>query len=196
MEFNEKLQKLRKQKNITQEELASVLYVSRTAISKWESGRGYPNIESLKAMASFFNVSIDGLLSGEELLIAAEEDSKQKERDLKTQVFGLLDLSVAVLFFLPFFGQGKNGVIEEVSLFFLTEISLWLKVTYFIIIGVTSLFGLLSLVLKKDALKKNELSLIFNVFGLLIFIVSNKPYPAIYLFIFLVIKAMLLLKNR
>ena len=47
MEFNEKLQILRKQKGLTQEDLAEKLYVSRTAISKWESGRGYPNIESL-----------------------------------------------------------------------------------------------------------------------------------------------------
>ncbi len=51
MEFNEKLQELRKQKGLTQEELAKVLYVSRTAISKWESGRGYPNIDSLKAIS-------------------------------------------------------------------------------------------------------------------------------------------------
>lgn len=41
MEFHEKLQELRKQKNLTQEELSEILFVSRTAISKWESGRGY-----------------------------------------------------------------------------------------------------------------------------------------------------------
>jgi len=62
MEFNEKLQELRKQKQLTQEELAECLYVSRTAISKWESGRGYPSIESLKAISEFFSVSIDDLL--------------------------------------------------------------------------------------------------------------------------------------
>ena len=47
MEFNEKLQELRKSRSMTQEELAEVLFVSRTAISKWESGRGYPSIDSL-----------------------------------------------------------------------------------------------------------------------------------------------------
>ena len=59
MEFNEKLQQLRKQKEITQEELAVAIYVSRTAISKWESGRGYPSIDSLKAIAKYFNITID-----------------------------------------------------------------------------------------------------------------------------------------
>jgi len=51
MEFNEKLQQLRTGKNLTQEQLAEQLYVSRTAISKWESGKGYPNIESLKCIS-------------------------------------------------------------------------------------------------------------------------------------------------
>ena len=71
MEFNEKLQELRKKKGLTQEELAEVLYVSRTAISKWESGRGYPSIDSLKAIARFFGLTVDELLSGEEMLFIA-----------------------------------------------------------------------------------------------------------------------------
>ena len=78
MEFSEKLQELRKQKGLTQEELAKSLYVSRTAISKWESGRGCPNIDSLKEIAKFFSVTVDQLLSGEELLTIAQEDQKQK----------------------------------------------------------------------------------------------------------------------
>ncbi len=58
MGFNEKFQQLRKQNNLTQEQLAEQLFVSRTAISKWESGKGYPNIESLKNISklAFFSV--------------------------------------------------------------------------------------------------------------------------------------------
>ena len=62
MEFNEKLQELRKSKSLTQEELAKALFVSRTAISKWEQGRGYPGIDSLKEISRFFSVSIDDLI--------------------------------------------------------------------------------------------------------------------------------------
>ena len=62
MEFHEKLQELRKRKGLTQEELAELLFVSRTAVSKWESGRGFPNIESLKAISAYFGISLDELL--------------------------------------------------------------------------------------------------------------------------------------
>ena len=74
MEFHEKLQELRKQKGLTQEELAMQLYVSRTAVSKWESGRGYPSIDSLKVISNYFSVSIDDLLSGEKLIFIAEKE--------------------------------------------------------------------------------------------------------------------------
>ncbi|WP_462257736.1 helix-turn-helix domain-containing protein, partial [Ruminococcus champanellensis] len=75
MEFHEKLQELRKQRGMTQEELATALYVSRTAVSKWESGRGYPSIDSLKAISGFFGVSLDQLLSSEAVLTLVEEES-------------------------------------------------------------------------------------------------------------------------
>ena len=58
MEFGEKIQKLRNQNKWTQEQLAEKLYVSRTAVSKWESGKGYPNIDSLKDIAKLFNKTI------------------------------------------------------------------------------------------------------------------------------------------
>ena len=65
MEFHEKLRQLRLQKGLTQEALAQSLFVSRTAISKWESGRGCPSIDSIKQISAFFNVSIDTLLTEE-----------------------------------------------------------------------------------------------------------------------------------
>ena len=82
MEFHEKLQELRKQKGMTQEELATALFVSRTAVSKWESGRGYPNIDSLKAIAAYFEVTVDALLSGEEWLTVAAKETDERVDDV------------------------------------------------------------------------------------------------------------------
>ena len=130
MEFNEKLQALRKQKGLTQEELAEKLYISRTAVSKWESGRGYPNIDSLKAISKLFEITIDELLSGDELLNIAEEDTKLKERALRDLIFGLLDCSMALLLFLPLFGQKADGVFRAVSLLALSDIQPYLKTVY------------------------------------------------------------------
>ena len=61
MEFNEKLQELRKKKGITQDALAEALFVSRTAVSKWESGMSMPDIMLLPELASIFNITIDEL---------------------------------------------------------------------------------------------------------------------------------------
>ena len=116
MEFHEKLQQLRKQKGLTQEELAASLYVSRAAVSKWESGRGYPSIDSLKMIAGFYKVTIDELLSGDELLSIAESDGREKERHLCDLVTGLLDSSAILLLFLPLFGQWEGEQVRSVSL--------------------------------------------------------------------------------
>jgi len=73
MHFSEKLKELRKQKGISQEQLAEKIYVSRQAITKWESGNGLPDIENLIAISSLFNESLDSLLSEEKSLITKNE---------------------------------------------------------------------------------------------------------------------------
>ena len=201
MEFNEKLQELRKHKGLTQEELAELLFVSRTAVSKWESGRGYPNIDSLKAIARFFGVTIDELLSGDELLTIAEKDTEQKENHIRDLVFGLLDISVAVFFFLPLFGQKVNGIIQEVSLLSLTGIASYLRIAYFVVAIGIAVFGILTLALQKCqqlfwVRNKNRISLILNAVGVTLFIISTQPYAAILMFVFLVIKGLMLIKSR
>lgn len=201
MEFNEKLQKLRKQKGLTQEELAQMLYVSRTAISKWESGRGFPNIESLKAISKFFSVSLDELLSGEEILVIAEEDHKKKEAILYDIVFGLLNCGAALLLFLPFFGQKIGETMRGVSLFALTEIQMYLKILYFSAVICITLMGLLSLALQNCKTvawvrSKTVISLLLDVFAMLLFVISQQPYAAVYIFVFLAVKTILLIKRR
>ena len=148
MELNEKLQELRKHKGMTQEELAKALFVSRTAVSKWESGRGYPNIESLKTISIFFGVTVDQLLSGEELLTISEEDNKKKENHFRDLIFGLLDISVAMLMFLPFFGQKTENVVQSVSLLSSAGIAPYLKLGYGVAVAGIIIMGVLTLVLQ------------------------------------------------
>ncbi len=199
MEFHEKLQELRKQKGLTQEELAEALYVSRAAVSKWESGRGYPSIDSLKAIARYFSVSLDVLLSSDEILTAAEEEQKQKASHNRDLVYGLLDCSIAMFLFLPFFGQQADGRIQGVSLLTLTEIEVYIKVPYLLTVCGLVVCGILTLALQNTShsfwvQNKAKISLGLSVFGALLFMASRQPYAAIFTFIFLAIKALMLIK--
>ena len=201
MELNEKLQELRKQKGLTQEELAQQLYVSRTAISKWESGRGYPNIESLKAIAQFFSVTVDQLLSPDEVLTIAEEDGKQRESNLRDLVYGLLDLSMLLLLFLPFFAQRAGGSIESVSLLALTGIQVYLKGAYLAVLISLSITGVLTLAFQNSrevlwAKSKRTVSLSLGTGLVLLFMISSQPYAAVFAFALLAIQAFLLLKKQ
>ena len=201
MEFNEKLQELRKQKGLTQEELAEMLFVSRTAVSKWESGRGFPNTESLKAISKFFSVSLDELLSGEEILAIAEKDHEEKERTVRDLVFGLLDCGMALLLFLPFFGQKADGVIREVSLLALSAIQPYLKAAYIAFVGIMVVLGIMTLALQNCRQRlwtqsKGVLSLALSATGVCLFVISQQPYAAVFVFAFLIIKALMLIKRQ
>ena len=201
MTFGEIIKKLRTDKGLTQDELAEKIYVTRTAISKWESGRGFPNIESLKAISKYFSVSLDELLSGEEILAIAENDNKQKERTLRDLIFGLLDCGMALLMFLPFFGQKADGFIRSVSLLALSNIQTYLKTAYIAFVGIMIVLGVMTLALQNCCQRlwtqsKSVLSLSLSAGGVCLFIISQQPYAAVFVFAFLIIKALMLIKRQ
>ena len=65
MSFSENLKQIRKEHHLSQEELAELLDVSRQAVSKWEQGQGYPEVEKLLLLSSKLNISLDALMSNE-----------------------------------------------------------------------------------------------------------------------------------
>jgi transcriptional regulator with XRE-family HTH domain len=146
LEFNEKLQELRKKRGLTQEELAEALFVSRTAISKWESGRGYPSIDSLKEISKFFSVTIDELLSGEKLISIAEKENKSNIQRICNLLYGIMDLLSFMLIVLPLYPNPINGYIYSVNLFFYGEVTsfqilfYWILYTALIIVGIVKIF--------------------------------------------------------
>lgn len=201
MELNLKIQELRRQKRLTQEELAEILFVSRTAISKWESGRGYPSIESLKAMSAYFAISIDELLSGKELMSAAEQDNRQKISHIQDIVFGLLDCAAVSFLLLPLFSQKAGNAFIGVSLIGLTDIMWYTRAIYTAIAIAAVLCGILTLALQNVDLPlwkkvRGGLSVTLSVIGCLIFIVTAQIYAAILSFLFMILKGILFMKRQ
>lgn len=199
MEFHEKLQELRKRRNLTQEELAEALFVSRTAISKWESGRGYPSIDSLKEISRFFSVTIDELICPEEILSAAETEKKAYVSRNLALLCGALDLFPALLLFVPLFGNGAEG--GTASLFRLTGVSTWIKAVFAAVIGLTVLNGLCGAVishLDKPVWNRHRLvtGLALSVVACAVFLMTRQPYAGIFCFALLVIKGFLLSKDN
>ena len=200
MEFNEKLQNLRKQKGLTQQDLAEKLFVTRTAISKWELGKGYPNIESLKQISKLFEITVDELLSTDEILNLAEQQNKQNQNNLRDLVFGLLDIGTSCLLFLPLFSQNINGRISEITLLGLSTISPYLKIIYFTLVFSTIIIGVLTLAFQNcEKLfwikTKTSFSIILNLLCMVLFTLCRQPYPALLLLIFLIIKTSLFTKK-
>lgn len=201
MEFNEKLQSLRKQKNLTQEELAEKLFVSRAAISKWESGRGYPNIDSLRAIAAFFSVTVDELLSADETLTLAEADRRESASRLRALVFALLDCSAAAfLLFLPLFAQETAEGVRAVSLLALRGINPALRAACVLFAAACAAVGAAGLALRVRcafwARCGAPLSLLVGAAGALLCIAAAQPYAAAVAFLMLLIKGALFLKGR
>ena len=199
MEFNEKLQELRKGRGLTQEELAQALFVSRTAVSKWESGRGYPNIDSLKELSRFFSVTIDELICPEEIISAAENEKKEFVSRYLSFLCGSLDIFLAVLLFIPVFGDGPSS--PAVSLFALNRIAPWIKAVFAAVTGASVLTGVFETALRRfdqPVFSRRALTagMALSILSCAVFLLSRQPYAGLMNFAALVIKGCLIIKEK
>ena len=200
MEFGEKIQKLRNEKKWTQEQLAEKLYVSRTAVSKWESGKGYPNIDSLKDIAKLFNITIDELLSSEEIIDIAKKENTSNIKRTNNLIYGLLDIISILFIFLPLYAQRAENFVYSVSLISTNDISNIIKVLYIVILSILSLIGIAELIMNFVDNKKmqrviNVISIIVETISILFFAISRQTYLTAIIFIILVIKIAIIIKN-
>ncbi|MDR2900828.1 MAG: helix-turn-helix domain-containing protein [Treponema sp.] len=203
MELSEKLQQLRKEKGLTQEQLAEQIFVSRTAISKWESGRGYPSLDYLKSISKFFSVSIDDLFSDEELIKVAENNNHEKTDSVRTVMFGVIDCMTSLLLFLPFFSKKESDTIRAVSLLSLKDGTPLLTHTFIAWTSLIILFGIAELALQNVQHRvwlkyKTAISLFLGIGAVLMFISSplSYAYAGAFMFFLLVLKTYLLLKRK
>ena len=200
MEFHEKLKELRKNRGLTQEELAEALYVSRTAISKWESGRGYPSIDSLKEISSYFSVSIDNLLSGEKLLLIAEKENKSNIRTLCDLIFGMADVSFFMLIILPLYPNSVDGFIYSVNFLAYEDITSSNRLIYWTLFISIILIGIFKILLTTLGIEKYRrimtgFSITLNILMVLFLAMAREAYAITLAFMILVIKGMLLIKH-
>lgn len=200
MEFNEKLQELRKSRGLTQEELAEALFVSRTAVSKWESGRGYPSIDSLKEISKYFSVTIDELLTGEKLISIAERENKSNIQRICDLLTGLVDLFSFILIVLPLYPNPINGYIYSVNLFDYTETTSFNRLLYWIMFLALVLVGAVKIIITQFELNKGQkivtaFSIVLSILAVLFLAMTREAYAVTIAFFLFVVKGILLFKH-
>lgn len=199
MEFSEKLQTLRKQKGLTQEELAQALFVSRTAISKWESGKGYPSIDSLKEISKYFSITIDELLSSEELITAAQDDNRKNNADLLDLLTGCADIMSVLMILLPLYPEKVNGSYTAVSLLRYTQIELPLACVCWGLMILLIAVGAVKVLMHYRHIEKGRnavtvASFVLSITAVLFLTAARLPYAVTVVFLLLIIKGIIVSK--
>ena len=108
MSFGENLQMLRKKNQLSKEGLAEMLGVSRQAVSKWELGEGYPEVDKLLILSKKTNVSLDSLLSEENTPIVSESGKPSNTIRIISPNEGVI-VNASMVSRSPQFRGGKNS---------------------------------------------------------------------------------------
>ena len=186
MELSEKIQKLRKEHNLTQEQLAEQLFVSRTAVSKWETGRGMPSMESLQMIARLFNITLDDLLRAEDISRFA------------SLVDSIFNIAAIVGLLLPLYKVELNNVFYSVPLY---QYEGWLAFLYWVFPIAMAICGIIQIITNKSEREKtkrsiNVIGVILNACAIFVLILSGQPYPAVMFFTLLLIKGTVTMLKR
>jgi len=91
-----RLKELRKTNHYSQEYVAEHLNISRQAISHWENGKSFPDIDNLVVLAELYNISVDELLNDERLKEPVDNSSKELQKD-NSKIFEIIGLSIVLM---------------------------------------------------------------------------------------------------
>ena len=190
----------RKAKGYTQKQLSELLGISDKTISKWECGRGYPSIDSLKEISRYFSVSIDELLSGDQLVLIAEKENKSNLNGLCDLLFGFTDLLSLMLIFLPLYSKPVDGYIYSVSLIEYVDNEIWIRMTYWGLFIALTIIGIVNILMVNFKFEKGKkvitfLSVGLSIITVLYLAIAREPYAVTVAFLLLLIKEGLLYKR-
>lgn len=194
MELSEKIQKLRKERGLTQEQLAEQLFVSRTAVSKWETGRGTPSVDSLRMIAKLYGITLDELLGAEEVITIAKHENKKNISQFASYMDGIFNVSAIMCLLLPLYKVEMNDVFYSVPLF---QFKSWLAPLYWTIPIIMAICGVIQILINKTEHEKVKktiklISIIVNVSAIILLILSGQPYPSILFFVLLLAKGVVM----
>ena len=194
MELSKKIKQIRNENKLTQEQFAEKMLVSRTAVSKWENGTCYPSIDSLKYMSQTFKISLDKLLSNEEILEIAKIENQSNISKYNSLLFCLLDIIRIVFIFLPLYSYKTNDFIYSVSLFNSNDLNSTLKIIFMLIFIIFLVLGIIELIFNYKGNNRflNKISIFLDVISIFVLLFIKQPYVIALMFVIFIIKTIML----
>ena len=194
MELSKKVKQIRNDNKLTQEQFAEKMLVSRTAVSKWENGTCYPSIDSLKYMSKIFNISLDKLLSSEEILEIAKTENQSNMSKYNSLLFCLLDIIRIIFIFLPLYLYKTNDFVYSVTLFNSNDLGTTLKIIFVLIFIIFLVLGIVELIFNFKGNNRliNRMSMFLDIISIFVLLFTKQPYVIALMFIIFVIKIIML----
>ncbi len=183
MSIGEKIYDLRKKKNMSQEDLASVLNVSRQTISKWETGESNPDFDKIVALCNFFEISTDEFLKGSNPILEEKiERVNSKNKALTFSMCIVIFIVMCILIEVFESIEVDESIITIISIACIGAISIIL-IYYFL----SKPFEQISIKKKESIQRRNLISSIINLTILIVYLINSFIWGWEYTWIILIV---------